>query len=69
MHTVNYDELKNIFNKINNDKSDTRLINSEKKLYSLLIPQYHWIFTHIGRIENGVKFLADLRIDIRVSIV
>lgn len=36
----------------------------EEKLRSALLPKYSWLFSQIGRLENGVKFLVDMRTDI-----
>ncbi|CAG7837537.1 unnamed protein product, partial [Allacma fusca] len=36
----------------------------EEQLRSCLIPDYHWVFLQIGKLDNGVKFLVDLRSDI-----
>ncbi|ODM96466.1 Malonyl-CoA decarboxylase, mitochondrial [Orchesella cincta] len=36
----------------------------EEKLRGALVPKSQWLFTQIGRLENGVKFLVDLRTDL-----
>lgn len=38
----------------------------EDKLRRALVPQYQQLFTEISRLETGVKFLLDLRVDILV---
>ncbi|CAL8109982.1 unnamed protein product [Orchesella dallaii] len=42
---------------------DTKL-TLEEKLRGALVPKSQWLFTQIGRLENGVKFLVDLRTDL-----
>jgi malonyl-CoA decarboxylase len=44
-------------------------LNLEEKLRAALIPKYQWLFSQVGRLENGVKFMVDLRTDILVSII
>lgn len=68
-NTVDYDALCDAFDHIGKERNGTNVenIKYEEKLRSLLVPKYHWIFLHIGRIEHGVKFLVDLRTEIRVS--
>ncbi|KAJ9583825.1 hypothetical protein L9F63_021828 [Diploptera punctata] len=41
-----------------------QIIKGEERLKSLLTPQYSWLFSHVGRLEKGVKFLVDLRTDV-----
>jgi malonyl-CoA decarboxylase len=41
-------------------------LNLEEKLRIALIPKYQWLFSQVGRLDNGVKFLVDLRTDILV---
>lgn len=43
------------------------MISYERNLRNVLTPDYQWLFIMIGRLENGVKFLVDLRTDILVS--
>lgn len=50
------------------DKIPAKLSKSEDNLRNALSPQYSWLFNRIGRLENGVKFLVDLRTDILVSL-
>ncbi|XP_076669878.1 malonyl-CoA decarboxylase, mitochondrial isoform X2 [Andrena cerasifolii] len=44
--------------------NERRRISYEKNLKNILVPDYQWLFIMIGRLENGVKFLVDLRTDI-----
>lgn len=39
---------------------------TEERLRHTLIPQYQQLFSKIGRLEGGVKFLVDMRADILV---
>ncbi|XP_073978767.1 malonyl-CoA decarboxylase, mitochondrial-like isoform X2 [Rhodnius prolixus] len=39
-------------------------LKAEEQLKVVLTPQYSWLFKFIGRLENGVKFLVDLRTDV-----
>jgi len=48
--------------------ADASRMNLEEKLRNSLVPKYHWLFSQMGRLENGVKFLVDLRADLLVSI-
>lgn len=41
-----------------------QFLKLEEKLKNSLTPQYLWLFTHVGRLERGVKFLVDLRTDV-----
>ncbi|XP_044016735.1 malonyl-CoA decarboxylase, mitochondrial-like, partial [Aphidius gifuensis] len=41
-----------------------QLLLKERSLKNALTPQYHWLFVLMGRLENGVKFLVDLRTDV-----
>ncbi|XP_012137597.2 malonyl-CoA decarboxylase, mitochondrial isoform X1 [Megachile rotundata] len=45
-------------------ENERRLISYEQNLKNALSPDYKWLFVIIGRLENGVKFLVDLRTDI-----
>ena len=47
-------------------KVESRL-KLESELRAALVPDYEWIFHQIGKLENGVKFLVDLRSDLIVS--
>jgi len=41
-------------------------VKAQEKLRDQLAPRYQWLFTHMGRLEGGVKFLVDLRTDVLV---
>lgn len=43
------------------------MLRIEERLRGALSPKYHMLFSDIGRIEGGVKFLVDMRADILVS--
>jgi hypothetical protein len=43
-------------------------VKAQEKLRDQLAPRYQWLFTHMGRLEGGVKFLVDLRTDVLVRI-
>ncbi|CAL1547483.1 unnamed protein product [Lymnaea stagnalis] len=46
------------------DKGDVSLLASSEKLRSSLKPKFKTLFTHIGRVDGGVKFLVDCRADV-----
>lgn len=50
------------------EKGETLLLMTEERLRHTLIPQYQQLFSKIGRLEGGVKFLVDMRADILVRI-
>jgi len=50
------------------DSNPARLAKSYDSLRNSLTPHYSHLFKRIGRLENGVKFLVDLRTDVLVSI-
>ncbi|XP_015110176.1 malonyl-CoA decarboxylase, mitochondrial [Diachasma alloeum] len=41
-----------------------QLLLRERVLKNALTPQYQWLFILMGRLEEGVKFLVDLRTDV-----
>ena len=41
-----------------------QLARFEAQLKSLLNPPYNWLFSNMAHLEEGVKFLSDLRADI-----
>ncbi|XP_050464991.1 malonyl-CoA decarboxylase, mitochondrial-like [Cataglyphis hispanica] len=45
-------------------ENERQMIVHERTLKNVLIPAYHWLFFIIGRLQNGVKFLVDLRTDV-----
>lgn len=50
------------------EKGEALLLMTEERLRHTLIPQYQQLFSKIGRLEGGVKFLVDMRADILVRI-
>lgn len=48
-------------------ENERQMIVHERALKDILTPAYHWLFVIMGRLENGVKFLVDLRTDVLVS--
>ncbi|KAK3577387.1 hypothetical protein CHS0354_032235 [Potamilus streckersoni] len=46
------------------ERGEAILLKVEERLRHTLIPRYQHLFSQIGRIEGGVKFLVDLRADI-----
>lgn len=48
------------------EKGEALLLMTEERLRHTLIPQYQQLFSKIGRIDGGVKFLVDMRADILV---
>lgn len=49
-------------------KSDGHLVRLEDRLRSALIPRYQQLLTMFSRLEHGIKFLLQLRVDVLVSI-
>ncbi|XP_041353984.1 malonyl-CoA decarboxylase, mitochondrial-like isoform X2 [Gigantopelta aegis] len=49
------------------DRGDACLLKSEERLKLSLVPRYQQLFTQIGRLDGGVKFLVDMRADILAS--
>ncbi|XP_011298516.1 malonyl-CoA decarboxylase, mitochondrial [Fopius arisanus] len=43
---------------------ERQLMLKERALKNALTPQYQWLFVLMGRLEEGVKFLVDLRTDV-----
>uniref|UniRef100_T1JCC3 Malonyl-CoA decarboxylase C-terminal domain-containing protein n=1 Tax=Strigamia maritima TaxID=126957 RepID=T1JCC3_STRMM len=52
----------------NKNKGEIFVVTCEEKLRKALTPQYHWLFSQIGRLEGGVKFLVDMRSQILAEI-
>ncbi|KAJ8315459.1 hypothetical protein KUTeg_007609 [Tegillarca granosa] len=48
----------------NSERGEAILLKAEERLRNSLISQYQTLFSKIGRIEGGVKFLVDMRADI-----
>ena len=44
------------------------LLRAEERVRLALTPKYQQLFKYISHLENGVKFLVDLRADILVSV-
>ncbi|XP_017880324.1 malonyl-CoA decarboxylase, mitochondrial-like [Ceratina calcarata] len=65
-YAVQHEAVCGIAEKLVSTESDNerRMVSYERNLRNVLTPDYHWLFTIIGRLENGVKFLVDLRTDI-----
>eukprot|EP00057_Strongylocentrotus_purpuratus_P015632 XP_011670106.1 PREDICTED: malonyl-CoA decarboxylase, mitochondrial [Strongylocentrotus purpuratus] len=45
-------------------REDAAILQAEKRLRQSLIPGYSTLFSHISRLQGGVKFLVDLRADL-----
>ncbi|PBC25423.1 malonyl-CoA decarboxylase, mitochondrial [Apis cerana] len=65
-YAVEHTVVCNVAEKYVSTESDNkrRMISYERNLRNVLTPNYQWLFIMIGRLENGVKFLVDLRTDI-----
>ncbi|KAL1117843.1 hypothetical protein AAG570_004158 [Ranatra chinensis] len=64
-YSVDHETLHSYMNKFkDNQPGSTNLLKAEEQLQSVLTPQYSWLFKYIGRLENGVKFLVDMRTDV-----
>ncbi|CAG5127514.1 unnamed protein product [Candidula unifasciata] len=46
------------------DKGEANLIAVSDRLRSALRPKFKTLFTHMGRVQGGVKFLVDVRADV-----
>ncbi|XP_022081696.1 malonyl-CoA decarboxylase, mitochondrial-like [Acanthaster planci] len=46
------------------EKEEAVLLQSEQRLTQMLTPGYKLLFANIARLENGIKFLVDMRADI-----
>ena len=49
-------------------RGEATLLGIEERLRSALNAKYQQLFSQIGRVEGGVKFLVDMRADILVSL-
>ncbi|XP_038079013.1 malonyl-CoA decarboxylase, mitochondrial-like [Patiria miniata] len=47
------------------EKEEATLLQSEQRLAQMLTPGYKTLFANIGRLEGGIKFLVDMRADLR----
>ncbi|XP_030851248.1 malonyl-CoA decarboxylase, mitochondrial [Strongylocentrotus purpuratus] len=45
-------------------REDAAILQAEKRLRLSLVPGYSTLFSHISRLQGGVKFLVDLRADL-----
>lgn len=64
---ISISKIASVLTNDNNDNIQS-FIRMKKTLQIALTPEYNWLFIHIGRQENGVKFLVDMRTDLLVSI-
>ena len=48
-------------------RSEATLVKSEEHLRQVLRPFYGDLFSHIARLDGGIKFLVDLRGDLLVG--
>nr|XP_022293688.1 malonyl-CoA decarboxylase, mitochondrial-like isoform X1 [Crassostrea virginica] len=67
---VNQDTVLQVARNVVNaqEKGEALLLMTEERLRHALIPQYQQLFSKIGRIEGGVKFLVDMRADILTNL-
>ncbi|XP_078036558.1 malonyl-CoA decarboxylase, mitochondrial isoform X2 [Augochlora pura] len=65
-YAIQHNNVYNMAKKLVSEEpnNETRILSYERNLKNILIPNYQWLFIIIGRLENGVKFLVDLRTDI-----
>lgn len=64
-YSVHHDDVCKVAQTIVTDQcNETQNIRLQEKLKTALSPKYKWLFIHIGRQKNGVKFLVDMRIDV-----
>lgn len=63
---VNHDSVQSLAKGLleNHEQGEIYVLNGEEKLRKALTPLYQWLFSQIGRLEGGVKFLVDLRANI-----
>lgn len=65
---VHHDAVCKVANTLVQEHCDTHVsVRIHEKLKAMLTPKYKWLFIHVGRQENGVKFLVDMRTDLLVS--
>uniref|UniRef100_A0A1B6GPL9 Malonyl-CoA decarboxylase C-terminal domain-containing protein n=1 Tax=Cuerna arida TaxID=1464854 RepID=A0A1B6GPL9_9HEMI len=62
-YSVNHGSVANLSKQLA-DTDPSTLLRTEDKLRELLTPQYSWLFTHLSRMDGGIRFLVDLRRDI-----
>lgn len=46
------------------DRGEAALLKVEERMRGVLAARYQLLFSHVGRIQDGVKFLVDMRADI-----
>lgn len=64
-YSVDHERIHKAMNQFKDFEPGTAIsLKAEEQLKSVLNPQYSWLFKHIGRLENGVKFLVDMRTDV-----
>lgn len=64
-YSVDHERIYKAMNQFKDFKPGTAVaLKAEEQLKSVLNPQYSWLFKYIGRLENGVKFLVDMRTDL-----
>ncbi|XP_032669378.1 malonyl-CoA decarboxylase, mitochondrial-like isoform X2 [Odontomachus brunneus] len=65
-YAVQHDNICQVARKLvcTKPENERQMINHERALKDMLTPAYHWLFVVMGRLENGVKFLVDLRTDV-----
>ncbi|KAJ8683463.1 hypothetical protein QAD02_019255 [Eretmocerus hayati] len=62
-YAVDHDRICHFAKRIacNEPNNQNQLVARERALKDALTPPYQWLFTKVGRLEHGVKFLVDLR--------
>ncbi|XP_058809041.1 malonyl-CoA decarboxylase, mitochondrial-like [Phymastichus coffea] len=65
-YAVDHDRICQLAKRLacNEPNNPNQLIARERALKDTLTPPYHWLFTRVGRLEHGVKFLVDLRANV-----
>ncbi|KAF6208067.1 hypothetical protein GE061_016517 [Apolygus lucorum] len=64
-YSVDHDKIYQALNQFKSiQKGSTISAVEERQLKEVLTPLYIWLFKIVGRLEGGVKFLVDLRIDL-----
>ncbi|XP_063980347.1 malonyl-CoA decarboxylase, mitochondrial-like [Diachasmimorpha longicaudata] len=65
-HSVDHGRICGMAHKLLQIKGndERQVLSKERILKSALTPQYQWLFILMGRLEEGVKFLVDLRTDV-----
>lgn len=67
-YSIQHKDVCTVANTLVSDQcNECQNIRLQEKLKTALTPKYKWLFIHIGRQENGVKFLVDMRTDVLVS--